>query len=699
MQDMDMVSDLTVRREIIGFEQLLCPVIQGTSSQRANMFSSGLSQAVVIDGAEIPRHATGYESMFNDYRFDSSARDSDGTLYDVVYKYEQDFGDDIKENPVTFIFIKTPDGVIDVFSIEEYVQLSNGFGFRNDINMDVRYMKADFMEFIPKDKEFMRTPSSINGMCSLGLNLNVAYMTLPHVTEDAFVLSESAAKRLLSRGYETIRFTIPKDFIPLNLYGEDISPKIFPDIGDVVNNDGIIAALRRQESKNFMDLMDTQSNVLLNTDMFIKTKPGAVVKDVNIYCAHTALNKLSTNPLFTQPMHYLKILNKQYRKVINCYNRAVEEGYTFTPRANNFITQCMMLCKDRKYNGGCILTDNRTVIEQLLIEIVVEYDRKVGAGYKLTGRSGDKGVIAGGGVWPDAAMPIDKNGIRADLILSTETPINRLTSNQLYEAFYGRMGLLIGKQVKNNPKFSNINTAYDYIIKFLYDVRPVIAKKIAERTMDRKAEFVETVKEHGVYYILHPFAESVNLKQCMEIAEKYNYNETTVKFKIPISDTEWKDEETILPVPIGPKYMYLLAKIPYKQMNAIQASYINQFGVPSRLNGIDENSTRVSMKHTVGISPIRFGEDEFGILNMCVGSDETARFMSLKATCQEAQEQLFRALLTKQHPSALKSINMSTNEMVRSSRAVSAFVQMMGIVGYDVGSDSIGRKIDEKING
>ena len=691
MQDAELISDLSVRREIIGFEQLLCPVIQGTSSQRANMFSSGLSQAVVIDGAEIPQVATGYESMFSDYRFDPTARDEDGTLYDVVYKYELEYGGDIKENPITYVFIKFADGVIDVFSIDEYIKLSNGFGFRNDISIDARYMQADSMEFIPKERKFTNNPSCINGMLSLGLNMNVAYMTLPHVTEDAFVISESAAKRLLSRGYETIRFTIPKDFIPLNLYGEDISPKIFPDIGNAVNNDGIIAALRKQEDKNFVDLMDTQNDVLLNTDMFIKAKPGAIVRDVNIYCAHMSYNKLSNNILFTQPMHYLQILNRQYRKVINCYNRAVDAGYTFTARANNFINQCMMLCKDKKYNGNCVLADNRTDIEQLLVEIVIEYDRKVDAGYKLTGRSGDKGVIAGGGVWPDDAMPVDEYGIRADLILSSETPLNRLTSNQLYESFYGRMGLLIGKQVKHDPGYQDINIAYEYIMEFLEDVRPVIAKKVREHTRGKEQQFVETVREHGVYYILHPFAKSVTIDQCMKIAKKYNYTETPVKFKVPISDTEWKDEISILPVPIGPKYMYLLAKIPYKQMNAIQASYISQLGVPSKLNGIDENSSRVEMKHTVGISPIRFGEDEFGILNMCVGSEETTRFMSLKATCQEAQEQLFKTLLTKQQPTALHAINMSTAEMIRNSRAVSVFVQMMGIVGYDVSDDSKGR--------
>lgn len=692
MKDADLVSDLNVRREIVGFEQLLCSVIQGTSSQRADMFSSGLSQAVVIDGAEIPRQSTGYEHMFDDYRFDASSRDKDGTLYDVVYKYDY-YGGDIKDNPTTYVFIRYSDNTLDVFSIEEYVQLSNGFGIKNQITPDARFMQPDSMEFIPKDKKFVETPSSINGMIALGLNLNVAYMTIPHVISDAFIISESTERKLLSRGYETIRFTIPKAFIPLNLYGDDISPKIYPDIGHVVADDGIIAALRKQESKNFTDLLDTHSRVLLNTDMVIRTKPGAVVRDVNIYCAHNVENKLANNPMFTQPMHYLKVLNKMYKRVIDIYLRAVEEGCTLTPRANNFITNCMALCNDKRYNGGAILSSNRTAIEQLQVEIVIEYERKASVGYKLTGRSGDKGVIAGYGVWPDDAMPVDDYGIRADLILSSETPINRLTSNQIYEAFYGRLGIMVGLQVKNNPKFADTNRAYDYILEFLHDVRPVIAKKVKEKTHNRKEEFVEAVRENGVYYILHPFAKSVTLEQCEFLANKYGYDETQVNFKVPINDTEWKSERSVLPVAIGPKYMYLLAKIPYKQMNAIQASYVNQFGVPSRLNGIDENSSRIAMKHTVGISPIRFGEDEFGILNMCVGSEETSRFMALKATCQEAQEQVFKALLTKQQPTALNAINMTTNEMIQKSRAVAVFVQIMGIAGYDVGRSSRGRKM------
>ena len=70
-------KDLAIRPEYLGTPQLLAPFVHHTSSQRGMMYSSHLSQALVLDGAEQPRIMTGYEKVIGNYEITSCRVEQD----------------------------------------------------------------------------------------------------------------------------------------------------------------------------------------------------------------------------------------------------------------------------------------------------------------------------------------------------------------------------------------------------------------------------------------------------------------------------------------------------------------------------------------------------------------------------------------------------------------------------------------------
>jgi hypothetical protein len=682
------IADTNIKPEVIGLENLLSPLCQFNSSQRADMFSSNISQALVVDGCEPPRLGSGFEQMIGDYYFDPTRRKSEAQLIDVIPKFEIGFSSShISECPSKTVILLTPEG-IDCIEIKNHEQLYSGFGYKNKISPDAIYLNTDEGSFIPKDMKFAEPPNHIEGVHCLGVNAQVAYMAIPHVVQDAIVIGESYAKKNGHLGVHTVKVSLDENDIPINLYGTEIDPKIFPDIGQQVNEEGILMAIRESSASSFADLTEAALNhVQFTTDKIIKAPAGATVMDVKVFSSAIAYRKLADNPgMMSQVIKYQSHYYNYYKRIIDCYNKIKNDGHKLTPRFNDLVTRAMCLKKPANSKEKLPLIDKRVPVGHFVLEITYGYTRNVSNGFKFAGRSGNKGVISI--IWPDEHMPVDEQGIRADMIVSPESVVNRLNPSQLYEQFYNRMGDLMAQRVRND-EFGSMTNTYNTVISFLKDIRQEYAREIDELcdTPAKKQALIDDIKEDGFYLIIPPFCKDVTLLNCKNLAAKYNYVESPVTYSYRQQDGTLKTVTTKFDHCIGSIYMYILGKIPQMQASALEISYINQFGLP-----IKAKSKELKLQHLYTATPLRFGEDEVSMFIMDLPPENIARFLGIRATCTSATEKMNRELLTVKRPSAIKHIKMSTREIVKNSVVSKIFNHYMGVIGFDTSETSSGRK-------
>lgn len=98
------------------------------------------------------------------------------------------------------------------------------------------------------------------------------------------------------------------------------------------------------------------------------------------------------------------------------------------------------------------------------VNVLVKSLAETQVGDKISGRYGDKGVIAG--IIPDDQMPTDKDGRAFEILLNPLGIISRTNPAQMVEAALGKIAAKTGKPY-NVPDFDNIDDLTEFAIKEL----------------------------------------------------------------------------------------------------------------------------------------------------------------------------------------------------------------------------------------
>lgn len=686
-------DDVYIDQRLTGFSFGLCPFATNTSSGRGKMFSRHLNQPVIIEGAEFPQFFSGKEEDWGKFELNESRRDQDIRILAVIPKYRVLSGNHhIKEPPqTTVIYQGMDDRKVGCFDIFTYTQGANGFGYMNKL-MNSNLLYKD--QVVSKETQFQTSPIHQDREYRYGLNLNVAYSNDIGTTEDAMVISESAAKKMTTTDIHTLDFMIDENQLPQNTYGDDDFVRFFPDIGMTVRPDGIVCAIRTPDMGTIISDTYGSSGYTPNMhDQIIRDYPGAVVLDIDVNCSRQIKQD---HPVFEQARQYHANALEYYMKIYRTYIE-YKDTYKLTPEMNTRVTDAIkrLVAAGHRIRGveprsRLSMSIGDKPIRFIHIKLTMMHRRFCNKGFKITGREGSKGVI--GEIRPDSDMPVDDHGIRADLIIDFASVPHRMNFGQLNEGTLNRTAEFVRRKMESMALLGDYPGAWKLLIEFLNDINPKYAQLVAEKrnTPDKQRLLLDEWIANRIVIHHPPGLKTTTSENVVRIVEKYGSHPTPVNYVVRDRETgEVKHCRTKTPVEIGSKYVMLLMKIPKQQASG--AAYTSQYGIPHKPPGQEAHASLIRRK------ALRLGEDENRMMHKALSGlypDEAPRFMQLMSNSPVGVKKMYETILNADNPVKIKRVNISTEDLMRTSTILSQVHHTFETLG--IGSLHTAVKYDPK---
>ena len=433
-KDYSRIKKLSEHEENHSFlaESLLVPNCNKTDCNRLTMFISELAQAVVLNEADIPLVQSGFEAQVGEYTIDGYQK-LEGT-YTVLAK--------IPKNKMNYLLLVRNDdtGIISFVKRSECSHFTEHYGCKYDNEViDNKY---------PGDKinnEILYRSNSYDndGNFMYGRNMKTCYMTYKNLTyEDPIVISESAAKKLSYSNVYKVKISVNDNDLLLNIYGGESDEeddlfttketyKAFPDIGEYVNERGILAVRRRIAYNKMLKNLKNEKLKEIEPDDTSFYIHGQVV-DINVYSNMT--EEVLSAQRYNNQVYDLVVEDKKYRKGIVDKVEEYRKTYgdeSIHPELIALYNQCKQVIenesKDDESKRNMWVYESNEFKGYILEFTILEYF-PLTVGSKLANRYGGKGVVSR--ILPDDEMPIIESGPfkgeRPELIQNSLGVLNRL---------------------------------------------------------------------------------------------------------------------------------------------------------------------------------------------------------------------------------------------------------------------------------
>lgn len=604
-------------------------LIPGTvSGSRLQMLGSHLTQMLVIKGATPRRCATGIEREYGKHTF-KIKMPADGSIVAIIPKFPETIGrGSVQSNPLTVVVYQDVNtGEYGILEIPQYHIKHQYFGFKYSMKRTMSAITRGAI--IAKDTVFADSPSiDENGDYCFGIEANVAYMTVPGVIEDGFVISESFAKRLTTTGYETLDASWGKKYYPLNLYGDDQNYKPFPDIGERVRPDGLIMALRAYDEMTDPVMMTPAALRRVDTfDKHIYTKANAKV--IDIVARYDPKGSTPETPLgmemqvqryYKAQLHFYNTLIETYEK-LNRQAQQKKEPLRISRHFHRLLVEAMYFKIDpTKFRASRIV--QRQPMDEWRVDITVEYELQPTRAFKLTGLSGDKGVICQ--VWPDHEMPTDKHGTVADVIADGNATSNRMNLSRLYEHYLNATSDQLEREIRAAADKGLTDEIVEYywqrVTRYYQIVSPIMHETITSSSYTQTPrQHIESIikapKQRGIRLFI-PTDNKVDMVDVIsQLKAEFPIDKGPVTY-VGRSGNRVVTEEDII---IASNYFILLEKTG-TGWSAVSSGALQQHGILSKLTRHDKHA------RPGRASPTRnLGEDEVRLLAAVTGKVESTK--------------------------------------------------------------------------
>lgn len=390
---------------LLGVPNILTSFAQFVSASRVSMYNHHLSQSMILDNPEFNKIFTGVEEKMIPYTFNDSRRKHPCEILAVIPKYtaaNNNFNyDNCPQFYVIVLTIESKAGKtvrhLDYFVIDRYSMGNNGFGYKRILENINRIVPGEFLD---PDTVITRSPAVQEDQYCQGTNLNVALGSFPETIEDAFIISETAAKKLQTTQVSKITINCRQDRRPLNLNGTDDEEKFLPDIGSYVRDDGILCAFRPVKWETC--LADTAPDALRQPlhlqDEIYTIEPGAKIVDLTF---NVNMDKIST--CYDQALLYMRNNTRCWENIYQAYLKHKDTCDGLTKKMSELVARAMYrmiahgsrvsileghLRKETK--NFDIEGAGRQTIDFLQVEVTYTVPRTVHNGDKITDFSGGR---------------------------------------------------------------------------------------------------------------------------------------------------------------------------------------------------------------------------------------------------------------------------------------------------------------------
>lgn len=369
--------------------------VGAVSSSRSQMFGSHISQRLVIAGQQNRYLLTGMEKEFGKYTF-SVKMPVDGRILSIHDRYRQTFGKDaINDNPQTIVLYEDEHtkevGIIELpkfFSFHQYF----GFPYIQKPGLSKIFKRS----YIPKDTVFLDSPSKgPQDEYKYGIQLNMAYMSHPSVSEDGIMISRDVLPRLKFKTYERRVVEFGSKKFPLNLYGTVNEFKAFPDIGESIRDDGLLMAFRTYDP--LLAPVDQSVHDIMEYDPLfddcVYTPSGGKVIDIRIYSDKGGSINTPVG-MAAQADKYLESSRVFYQSIINEWQRLKKikrDSLQITPEFHRLVVEALASVDDSRVSKINKIY-RMAPLDDYRIEFIIEYEITPSTGFKLTDSVGGVGV-------------------------------------------------------------------------------------------------------------------------------------------------------------------------------------------------------------------------------------------------------------------------------------------------------------------
>ena len=585
----------------------------GNNVMRGTMNIKHHVQHLAIDDPEFPFFYEGKENLTGKYSSFYTEADKNYKIINIVKKYDGLLKGKCY-NALYFLYCKDDDSytVVERKAVENLTE-NFGFDYNNEFLDNARVG-----EEIPKGTVIVASRSyDNNGNVSIGVNGRILYAVHPAVQDDAIIVSESFAKRMISNSVNSITISISDNTILLNLYGSEDEYRGLPNIGDTIHN-GIICATRTvKETRMFSDLRDASlRNINIQSDQVFYGN-GEIV-DINVYCNNPNITKNKVNE---QLLEYYKDARWFYTEVYKVCKKIIKSG---SKNIDSEIHRWMRKAKDY-LDKEAQWAFNDNTFSNFMVEIMMRNKEPIGIGRKIVGRAGNKTVVCS--IWPDEEMPYlcdevykDENGIthskgpieRVELITNPLAIINRTIPMVLYE---GSITFILDRTRKYEATLETLEEKKNFIFDILrrfHEKSTNDLEKIYDGLSPReKKEFIEdcislnpdgTLKtNNGLYVKWEAFNEDICLRDIISDILYKDYPDIMKPYHIFMPKPKWGRDIYIGTENIGYQYIMLLKQSGEKGFSVRSAGAISDESLPEKSHDNKIGKLWHSEK------PIRFG--------------------------------------------------------------------------------------------
>lgn len=603
---------------------LQMPFAASNSGSRKLMFGTQLEHRLPLLKPEVAYIQTGYEMEFGKYSSSFVKTEEDLTVIATIPKFSWN-----PKHHFYALVVDETNKTLHVYERKEYKHITENYGYLFDNEKLDSLMRGDEIPkgtVIQKSMAFDEFDNRMDGA-----NMLTMYSACEETMEDAIIISESASKKLASPLVKKVNIIINDNDIPLNLYGDANTYKIFPDIGEESVN-SILCGLRREKKEEclFSQSFARLRELSISDERY--TVAGRVV-DVNLYC--NAPEKLDEFEHCAQLKKYYEENLRMSKEIVNVLHPYLSQGYTM-----DYDLQRLYSIAVGSLNGKQYFSER--VFSNIVLEITLVEEIPVLRGDKLSNRYGGKGITAA--VRPDALMPKTLRGDTIDVILNMCGVYGRENAGQLFEITVSYISMKMMQYISLNVL--DVGQCVEMYLQFLKIVAPSMVpyteELLGNMGDDECIDYIGGVFSGGdkaMYLVIEPMSENMTIDKVQQLYEAFPWAQPE-EMLMPTVDSKGNVRyvPSRRPLVYGYQYIYRLKQYAEEKFSVTSLSATNIRNENSKSKSSNNYKAHYSR------TPIRFGDMETGNL-IHLGAELVVQMLMLYSTSPHARR-LTQEMLT-----------------------------------------------------